>query len=83
MLRHYRKPTKLELAEWAEDRHKAGRGEYDTPGSVIYCACQSCQDGRKLYGKPTIRNRVRILILESYDYFDGVTEHHELPVWKR
>jgi len=40
-----------------EQNHKADRAHYDTPGSVSYCACASCNAARRHHGKPARRWR--------------------------
>ena len=44
--------THQPLTSEIEQNHKADRSHYDTPGSVVYCACESCNDARHHHGKP-------------------------------
>lgn len=40
------------MQKYVEDRHQtADRSMYDTPASVLYCACDSCNAARKANGK--------------------------------
>ena len=54
-----RKPTSEELNQEIERLHKLGREHYDTPGSIRYCSCKSCNTARKIHGKPLNLHRVR------------------------
>ncbi len=40
-----------------EQNHTAGREHYDTPGSISYCACGSCNSARRTHGRPERRWR--------------------------
>lgn len=46
-----KRSTKLEREQWALEAHReADRTDYDMPGSVRYCPCDSCNESRKRHG---------------------------------
>ena len=41
-------PSAIEIHQ----NHTADRAHYDTPGSISYCACESCNVARRHHGRP-------------------------------
>jgi hypothetical protein len=56
---------KLNMAAYEQSRHSQGRNKYDTPASVIGCACVSCNAARKQYGKKPLPG-YRPVVVHNY-----------------
>lgn len=41
----------MNLTKKIQEFHKMGREHYDTPGSIKYCACDSCNEARRVVGR--------------------------------
>lgn len=83
-MKKFRAATADELAEWADSAHRnADRSDYDTPGSVRYCPCDSCNEARKIHGRPE-KSKSLLKIKQIFDYDENgkLYVKYADPVWK-
>ena len=66
-----KRSTKPERKQWEIEAHKeADRTDYDTPASVRYCPCDSCNDSRRRLGV-AVKSGSSLVAREDVDYDDN------------